>query len=126
MVLVRWIKTSRYTLGVLFVGSRFYFTMEPPWQDNKSNISCIPPGEYDYEYLERSASGKYKNCLHIKDVPGRFGILMHSGNKPEQTKGCILPGKKIGWLANTRAVLNSKSALNEIVGDNKQGKLRII
>ena len=125
MLLWRWRKSSEYTLGILFVGNRFYFTMEPPWKDNERNISCIPTGEYDYSLLKSSASGKYKNCLHIKNVPGRTGILMHTGNKPDQTKGCILPGLKPGWLSGSRAVLNSKTALNEIVKENEQGKLRI-
>jgi hypothetical protein len=100
--------------------------MEPPWRDNKRNISCIPPGEYDFVYMPKSYSGKYRDCYHVKDVPGRSEILIHSGNTADQTKGCILPGKKIGFLSGIRAVLNSKSALKQINQTEKNGKLRII
>jgi len=126
MILLRLIKASRYTLGVLFTNSGIFYTMEPPWRDNKRNISCIPPGEYDFVYMPKSYSGKYRDCYHVKDVPGRSEILIHSGNTADQTKGCILPGKKIGFLSGIRAVLNSKSALKQINQTEKNGKLRII
>ena len=126
MILLRLIKASSYTLGVLFTDDGIYYTMEPPWRDNQRNISCIPPGEYDYVYLPTSASGKYKNVLHIRGVPDRVGILMHAGNQRHHTRGCILPGKKLGALGGVRAVLNSKTALKEITDKNKRGKLRII
>lgn len=127
MILLRLAKTSSYTMGALFTDAGVFYTLEPPWLDNRRNVSCIPPGEYDYEYLERSSSGKYRRCLHIMGVPGRTGILMHTGNIPCQTKGCILPGLKFGTLGANRAVLKSRAALDAIVdGEPKRGKLRVV
>jgi hypothetical protein len=34
--------------------------------------------------------------VEIADVPGRSGILIHPGNRLDETKGCILPG--MVWL----------------------------
>jgi hypothetical protein len=87
-------------------------TLEPPWLNNRSNVSCIPAGTYNCEWLQRSASGKYKRCWHVTGVPGRVGILIHAGNRLAHTLGCILPGKKHGYLGGQDAVLSSKSALN--------------
>lgn len=126
MILLRMLNGKNYTIGILLTENGVYYTLEPPWLNNARNMSCIPRGLYDYEFLESSASGKYRNCLHIKNVPGRTGILMHAGNKPEDTKGCILPGKKLGVSGGTRAVWNSRVALNEIVGESKKGKLRVL
>lgn len=48
----------------------------------------IPDGIYT---LEVSYSPKFKRDMPIlKDVPGRTGIRMHRGTKPEHSKGCIL------------------------------------
>lgn len=33
----------------------------------------------------------HKGMIHIL-VPGRFAILIHGGNSPEDTKGCLLTG----------------------------------
>lgn len=42
------------------------------------------------------------------NVPGRSGILIHSGNTIDDSWGCILLGKKTGHLDRKRAVLLSK------------------
>ena len=102
------------TFGALVVGSELFRTLELPWLDNARNLSCIPPGEYEVEYMERSASGKYRGCYHIKNVPGRSEILIHNGNLPAHTRGCVIIGKKTGTLTGIPAVLNSVSALREM------------
>jgi hypothetical protein len=64
-------------------------TLELPYLENHKDISCIPPGEYK---CERITSVKFGLCFIVKDVPGRSGILFHSGNFTTDTEGCILPG----------------------------------
>lgn len=86
-------------------------TMERPWLNNIPNKSCIPAGVYTCKWLERSASGRYKRCWHVQDVPGRSGILWHKGNLVRHTLGCILPGMKKGTLENSPAVLSSGNAM---------------
>ena len=88
--------------------------IEPPWRNNETNMSCIPPGDYTVEYLLKSASGKYRDCYHVAGVPGRSGILIHLGNTADDTTGCILPGMKCGTLWGEEAVLNSAQAMSRI------------
>ncbi len=100
------------------------FTLELPWRDNRQNVSCIPAGTYPLVWHE---SKKHK-AFHVKDVPGRSGILIHSGNLAGDTdkgfktdsEGCILLGVNRGILYGQRAVLHSRAtvgALNNILKD---------
>jgi len=106
---------SECVRGSLVIAGEIFSVLEPPWKNNASNISCIPSGEYVCNFMHRSSSGKYKNVYHIREVGGRFGILIHNGNIVTHTRGCLIIGKRKGWLARRRAVLNSKTALGELV-----------
>jgi len=73
-------------------------TLELPWKNNATNVSCIPEGIY---IAKRRYSKKYRNHLHITDVEGRLLILIHWGNyagsvNPKtgspDIRGCILTG----------------------------------
>lgn len=90
------------------------YVMEPPWRDNRPNVSCIPVGDYDVTHLKRSASGKYKDCYHVHNVPDRFAILIHKGNTVRDTMGCMLPGARVGTLGGQKAVLGSAQAMRKI------------
>lgn len=103
------------TRGKLFAKGKEFQILEPPWLDNKNDISCIPPGRYECEFIERSPSGKYRNVYHIKDVKDRVGVLCHNGCVVANTLGCLLIGKRRGYLAGQPAILNSKTALYEFV-----------
>ncbi len=103
------------TLGSLIIGGRWFRTLEPPWQDNRTNESCIPAGEYECSFVERSASGKFRNVWWVRDVPGRSGILLHSGNTVSASRGCALLGLYRGWIAGQPAVLNSRSGMAELL-----------
>lgn len=113
--LVRDVRTDKSTQGVLIAKGKTFYTLELPWRDNQRRVSCIPAGEYICEFLPRSASGKYKNVYHIKDVPGRDGILMHSGNVVKHSLGCPLIGQYRGFLGGLVAVLRSRLALKAFV-----------
>ncbi len=98
LLLIRDTFTDKSTLGKLYFDGEFYgHTLELPWKDNEKRVSCIPKGVYEVKkrYTEES---KYKyEHLHILDVENRELILMHVGNYPKNSKGCIL-------LGNTRAL----------------------
>lgn len=95
------------TLGVLFrFGDRVYTTLERPWKDNKKNTSCIPKGVYK---VVRHNTHEYPNTWRLLNVPDREGILIHIGNYPQDTKGCILIGLE---YASKTSIKYSKKALD--------------
>ena len=54
--------------------------------------TAIPCGEYDVEYRR---STKFKKLMpFLKDVPNFEGVMIHTGNRPCDSKGCILVGNK--------------------------------
>lgn len=126
--LLRHNRGGKVTLGTLYAKGQVFKTLEPPWKENRSNISCIPPNLYNSVYLHQSASGKYKKVYHVRDVPKRSGILIHNGNLVKHTLGCVLIGYRLGTLARQPAVLNSRSALQDFVTlmDNKPFNIIIV
>lgn len=120
LVLTRFASSDQGTPGVL-AGPEGVICrmMELPWRDNARGLSCIPAGLYRVEYLEQSASGKYRDVYHVLDVPERAGILIHPGNWAgardrgwrTDSWGCLLPAHKHGRLAGQAAGLASRSGL---------------
>ncbi len=70
-------------------GNIICYTIELPWRNNQSKISCIPEGRYE---LQKRYSGKYKHHLEVKAVAKRSCILIHPANDAmKELKGCIAP-----------------------------------
>ena len=95
LLLIRDEFTDKSTLGKLFLnGEMFCQTLELPYLDNQRSISCIPEGEYKVRLrtAKESSSRDYLHLL-VQDVKGRSYILVHIGNFPKDTKGCILVGQ---------------------------------
>jgi hypothetical protein len=112
--LLRFKTSDQGTEGMLITLDGFTCkTLELPWRDNQRSISCIPPGEY---HCKIRHSNKFGKTYWVTEVPSRSYILIHSGNfagdkaKGFKThvEGCILLGKKHGYLSNQRAILNSR------------------
>ena len=98
--------------GVLEISDRLaLFTIEPPWLDNAIGKSCIPPGKY---LCRQRKSPRYGWKYWLQNTEPRTFILIHGGNLPKHTQGCILPGKRLGMLNGQRAVLTSKAAVSII------------
>jgi hypothetical protein len=96
------------TFGIMFIDiDPMFITLERPWRNNRTDISCIPPGEYKCRFKN---SKKHGPVYEILNVPGRTNILIHKGNKVSHTKGCIIIGSEFGKLVNEPAVLNSTKA----------------
>ena len=94
LLLIRNTFSKESTVGELFInGERICDTLENSWQDNQRNISCIPEGVYPVRLRlpRESASRDYLHLL-VQEVPNRDFILVHRGNFPSQTQGCILVG----------------------------------
>lgn len=124
VVLTRCTESDEGVFGYLDIykdGARLYTcrTGELPYKDNKPNVSCIPVGTYKCEPWD---SVKFPNTYHIKNVPDREAILIHTGNHCGDTskgyksdvEGCILVGERCGKLNNQKAVLSSKQAMQDI------------
>lgn len=78
------------TFGTLILpNGKTLSTLEPSWNNNKENISCIPDGIY---HCSITQSPRYGKVYEVKDVPNRSHILFHSGNWAKDTQGCILLG----------------------------------
>ena len=121
LTLFRIHQDHKITLGKLMLGFElFCFTLELPWKNNEKDISCIPPGTYQYEKYQ---SRKYvRECLAFHGVPDRDYISMHIGNFVNETNGCILVGEHL----KTFAVLNSGNALDKLLEEiDDQGSLTI-
>lgn len=70
-------------------GKLICYTIELPWLENKSQVSCIPEGRYE---LVKRFSVKYKHHLLVKAVAKRSYILIHPANDAKkELKGCIAP-----------------------------------
>jgi len=102
------------TLGILKINKKvFCCTLEPADNENKSNISSIPTGQYT---CRRYSSQKYNDTFEVLDVTDRSSILFHSGNVINDTAGCIILGQYFDKLSShERAVLNSGSTFDKFI-----------
>jgi hypothetical protein len=104
-MILRLVRISEHdgaTLGALcFDGHPRLVTLEDPWRDNESNISCIPEGIYT---IRRLISSKFGETFGVDNVPARSLIRFHWGNTTDETEGCILVGLKYGEEARPTIV----------------------
>lgn len=110
LLLIRDTFSKESILGELFInGELICDTLENPWKDNQRNISCIPEGEYPVRLRLARESGS-RDYLHllVQEVPNRDFILVHRGNFPSQTKGCVL----VGLGTQQDVVNNSRLAMD--------------
>lgn len=70
---------------------RTYTTVERPWKGNANKISCIPPGTYTFTKSKSNKSPGLGDVLRLSNPRYRAGVLVHVGNKPTDSEGCILP-----------------------------------
>ena len=106
--LKRIFKGKDYTIGRLFIdGEYFCDTLEDPVRqldsikDKIYSETAIPAGKYKVSMSivspKYSIRKSYNWCggrlPRLLDVPFFEGILIHSGNTPDHTAGCILVGE---------------------------------
>lgn len=125
-------KGSDYTIDKLYIdGHYFCDTLEDPVRtlpascpNTSEGILCacpekvyartaIPAGTYK---VTMQFSPRFKRPLPLlHDVPHFQGVLIHSGNEPDDTAGCILVGhnKVKGKVLESRAVSDKLNALLE-------------
>jgi hypothetical protein len=115
----RYYQDKNVTLGVMSICDEMpIYTLELPWRNNDTNVSCIPAGNYS---CASYSSPKYPSAYEILNVKDRTKVLIHIGNYLGDTKGCVLPGLGVN-LSNVGSPMVTHSAsafqkLKEIVGD---------
>lgn len=128
--LQRTFKGVSYTIGKLYLNDKYFCdTLEDTDRGLKSTMSveeiekikvysqtAIPTGTYKIDM--NTVSPKFKDRAWAKpyggklprliNVKGYSGVLIHVGNKPEDTLGCILVGenKVKGQVINSTAAFN--------------------
>jgi len=108
-------------------GKFICYTIELPWKENETKVSCIPEGEY---VIRKRYSRKYKWHLEVMDVPSRKGILLHPANNAQsELKGCIAPVSKLSGaglgLMSRKAFVRLKRLVNKAL-DNREKVTLII
>lgn len=125
--LVRIFNCKEYCIGKLYVNGKYFCdTLEDTDRGLKQSMkleevlkikvkgkTAIPTGTYkitlDVVSQKFSKKNVYKFCKgklpRLVDVLGYLGVLMHIGNKPEDTDGCVLVGenKVKGQVINSTA-----------------------
>lgn len=129
--------TNNYTIGKLYIDNVYFCdVLEPTTRDyNKNGVfdngekkiegkTAIPYGVYPVTLDVRSQkysdfkkypwAKKYDGYLpRLMNVKTHVGILIHVGNYPNDTAGCLLVGenKKVG------AVINSTATFQRLMDD---------
>lgn len=128
LVLKRKYFKPTYTIGTLgYVdddGVYHYIcdTLEPPSAHTKASntlryiqyqktqgYKAVPCGTYDVRLTMSKRFGRRMPAL--QNVKGFRGVLIHEGNYPRDTRGCILPG----WNRRQGMVCGSCSALAKVM-----------
>ena len=96
--LIRELKTDKLTSGSLYIDGYFEcYTLEDTVRDLGVNCegkhkdeTAIPTGTYS---LILSFSNRFQKYMpEILNVPCFTGVRMHSGNRPDDSSGCVLLG----------------------------------
>lgn len=107
LTLVRFARKETYTIGRLYVNGEYECdTIEDKVRDVSKEAkiygeTAIPYGNYEITMKVKSPKfskvEKYRRCggylPRLLDVPYFEGILIHIGNKAEDSLGCILVGQ---------------------------------
>ncbi len=127
LLLRRIFKGPRYTIGKLFINGVYEcdtledqdrgLTSQMSLEEIKAKkvygVTAIPTGTYSInmttvspKFKDRAWAKPYKGILpRLENVKGYEGVLIHVGNKAEDTLGCILVGenKVKGQVINSTA-----------------------
>ncbi len=114
IIITRIAKKADYTIGVMKInGRKVCDTLEPhciDWSKDKKvkGKTAIPEGRYR---VKMSMSRKFgKHMPYLMDVPNFNGVMIHQGNTPKNTQGCII----VGYNTIRGLVLKSRQAMEKI------------
>ena len=88
-------------------------TIELPWKNNETKVSCIPEGKY---FIKKRYSNKFKWHLEVTNVANRSLILFHPANNAlKELNGCIAPVTKLSGPGLGLMSLKAFAKLKELV-----------
>ena len=113
-------RNNNYCIDKLYINGKYFSdVLEDPDRGLTDTMSleeikkikikgntCIPYGTYN---ITITYSPRFKKNLPLlNNVKGFDGIRIHSGNKPQDTEGCLLPGfnKVKGQVIDSRVTTN--------------------
>ena len=130
--LIRKYRCSNYCIDKLYINNEYFSdALEDPDRSLTDSMSleeikkikikgntCIPYGTYN---ITITYSPRFKKNLPLlNNVKGFDGIRIHSGNTPQDTEGCLLPGfnKVKGQVIDSRVttdklIVQIQQALNK-------------
>ena len=109
LVLKRIFQNDKYTIGKLYLDDTYLCdTLEPP---KYVNHPCIDKGTYRIGYQYSNKFGR--NMPFLLSVNGRVGIMIHTGNYPKDTQGCILVGRNLqkGSVSNSKKTFDNVNSI---------------
>lgn len=122
--LIRDTFTEKSTIGSLYVNDTFEcFIIEDTVRTEKiAGITAIPYGTYKIVVTKSNRfsqmAGHDVYLPLLLNVPNYEGVRIHTGNKPEDTEGCLLPGtaKSKDFLSNSRtAFIKLNDKINQAI-----------
>ena len=100
-------------------------TIELPWKNNETRVSCIPEGKY---FIKKRYSQKFQWHLEVLDVKNRSLILFHPANNAlQELNGCIAPVTKLSGpglgLMSRKAFITLKRLVYKVLDTNESVEL---
>lgn len=121
-------RNSNYCIDKLYINGKYFsdvledpdrgltdsMTLEEIKKIKIKGNTCIPYGTYN---ITITYSPRFKKNLPLlNNVKGFDGIRIHSGNKPQDTEGCLLPG----FNKVKGQVINSKVTTDKLIAQIQQ------
>jgi len=103
------------TLGKLSINGKFFcYTLEDVVRTGAkvAGETAIPAGAYRVT-IERSPTFRMLTP-RLHDVPGFDAVLLHPGNGPKDTRGCVLVG--FAKLPSNTKIYQSREAFEQLMG----------
>lgn len=123
--LKRLITLSDVTIGAFSIDDKFQcFTLEDPPHDPKimgktripAGIYALAPRYHGRKYMQyKQRFPKLpEGVIEIMDIPNFTDVLIHIGNYPKDTAGCVLVGQGIRKRRGTLMLTDSTAAYREL------------
>jgi hypothetical protein len=108
-------------------GKLICLTIELPYKNNETKVSCIPEGKY---FIKKRYSKKFQWHLEVLDVQNRSFILFHSANNAlQELNGCIAPVTKFSGpglgLMSRKAFSKLKNLVFKVLDQDQEVSLII-